>query len=79
VEIRDRLNRTLQGWENYFCHGTLRKSYRAIDAHVRTCARGFLQPRHKVSSRGTAQFSHTRIVGELGVHRLSRVPAGGSP
>jgi RNA-directed DNA polymerase len=79
VEIRDRLNRTLQGWENYFCHGTLRKSYRAIDAHVRTCVRGFLQRRHKVPSRGTAQFSHARIFGELGVHQLSRVHRGGPP
>jgi hypothetical protein len=79
VEIQARLNRTLQGWEYHFCHGTLRKSYRAIDAQVRTCVRGFLQRRHKVPSRGTAQFSHACIFGELGVHQLSRVQRGGPP
>jgi RNA-directed DNA polymerase len=76
-EIRDRLNRMLVGWANYFSHGTLRKSYRAIDAHVRTRVRGFLQRRHKVSSRGTGQFSHARIFGEWGVRPLSRAQRGG--
>lgn len=71
-DVRDGLNRMLRGWENYFQHGSTRKSYRAINAHVRTTVRNFLQRRHKVSSRGTRQFSHTRIFAELGVHEMGR-------
>lgn len=69
-DVRDKLNRQLKGWEGYFHHGSTRKSYRAINAHVRTTVRNFLQRRHKVSSRGTNQFSHTMIFGEMGVHEL---------
>ena len=71
-ELRERVNRTLQGWENYFEHGSKRKTYRAINAHVRTTVGNFLQRRHKVSSRGTRQFSHTQIFTELGLHELGR-------
>jgi RNA-directed DNA polymerase len=70
-EVCAKLNRMLKGWQNYFQHGSKRKSYRAIDAHVRTRVRNFLQRRHKVSSRGTRQFSHAHIFGDLGVHQLS--------
>ena len=70
-EVCAKLNRMLKGWENYFQHGSKRKSYRAINAHVRTRVRNFLQRRHKVSSRGTRQFSHAHIFGDLGVHQLS--------
>ena len=69
-EVRDRLNRMLVGWEGYFHHGSKRKSYRAVNAHVRTTVRNFLQRRHKVSSRGTRQFSHTTIFIELRVHEM---------
>lgn len=69
-EIRTKLNQTLTGWENYFHYGSRRKSYRAINAHVRVKVRNFLQRRHKVSSRGTHQFSHDTIFGRLGVHEL---------
>ena len=69
-DVRDGLNRMLRGWENYFQYGSTRKSYRAINAHVRTTVRNFLQRRHQVPSRGTRQFSHTRIFAELGVHEM---------
>ena len=69
-EVRDRLNRMLVGWEGYFHHGSKRKSYRAVNAHVRTTVRNFLQRRHKVSSRGTRQFSHTTIFTDLRVHEM---------
>lgn len=71
IEVKAKLNRMLKGWENYFQHGSKRKSYRAINAHVRTKVRNFLQRRHKVSSRGTRQFSHEHIFGDLGVHHLN--------
>lgn len=69
-EISARLNRMLKGWENYFQHGSRRKTYRAINNHVRTRVCNFLQRRHKVPSRGTRTFSHERIFGAWGVHEL---------
>ena len=71
-EIRDRLNRTLSGWKNYFHYGSVRSSYQAIDHHVRTKVRNFLQRRHKVSSRGTGQFSHSAIFNDFGVFEMAR-------
>jgi hypothetical protein len=65
-----KLNRMLKGWEGYFHDGSRRKGYRAVNAHVGTTVRGFLQRRHKVSSRGTRQFSHTTIFNDLGVHEM---------
>ena len=35
-DVRDRLNRVLKGWEAYFHYGSTRRSYRAVNAHVRT-------------------------------------------
>lgn len=70
-ETRDKLNRTLKGWQAYFHYGSKRKSYRAVNAHVRQTVRGFLQRRHKVPSRGTHQFTHAMIFNELGVHELT--------
>ena len=71
AEICAKLNQLLKGWENYFQHGSKRKSYRAINAHVRTRVRNFLQRRHKVSSRGTRQFTHAHVFGDLGVHHMN--------
>jgi RNA-directed DNA polymerase len=71
-EHRDRLNRTLSGWKNYFRYGSVRTSYRAIDNHVRTKVRNFLQRRHKVPSRGTNQFSHRAIFDDYGVFEMAR-------
>jgi RNA-directed DNA polymerase len=72
AEIRDRLNRTLSGWKNYFHYGSVREAYRAIDQHVLTKARNFLQRRHKVPSRGTCQFSHEAIFNDYGVFEMAR-------
>ncbi len=72
AEVRDALNRTLKGWEGYFSYGSTRKSYRAINAHVRTRVRNFLQRRHQQPSRGTRVFSHEAIFGTHGVYELGR-------
>jgi RNA-directed DNA polymerase len=56
-EVRDKLNRSLRGWSNYFCHGTRRPAFRGVDFYVRECVRPFLVRRHKVAGRGKHQFS----------------------
>jgi hypothetical protein len=57
--------RSSLGSENYFCHGGKRKSYRAINHHMRQRVRDFLQRRHHVSGRGARTFDHESIFGEL--------------
>ena len=69
-EVRDRLNRMLAGWSQYFSYGTLLMAYRAIDNHVQQAVRRFLTRRHKVPGQGTKRFSDAEIFGNLGVIRL---------
>jgi RNA-directed DNA polymerase len=74
-DVRDELNRTLRGWSNYFCHGTRRPVFRAIDHYVTDRVRGFLARRHKVQGRGNRKFTFDVIHGEravLGMERLLR-------
>ncbi|MDA1313801.1 MAG: group II intron reverse transcriptase/maturase [Acidobacteria bacterium] len=78
-EVRDRLNRSLRGWTNYFSYGTRMPAYRAVDNFVYQRVRGFLRRRHKVSSRGPRRFSDEVVFGKMGVLRLRRVQLGPPP
>jgi RNA-directed DNA polymerase len=69
-EVRQKLNRKLQGWRQYFSVGATSKAYRAVDTYVYDRVRNFLRRRHKVSSQGTRQFPAERVYGPLGVFRL---------
>lgn len=77
--MRDRLNRLLRGWMGYFSHGTLRAAYRDVEGHVYDRVRNFHRRRHKVPTRGTAEFSGTRVFGEIGVLRLKRLKPATQP
>jgi RNA-directed DNA polymerase len=76
TEVRDRLNRILRGWSNYFGYGTRLMAYRAVDQYVYERVRSFLRRRHKVSSRGSTPFSDAVVFGKLGVLRLRDVHLG---
>jgi RNA-directed DNA polymerase len=65
-EVLGKLNSMLQGWSNYFCHGTRRAAYRAIDSYVYERVRNFLVRRHKVAGRGTRRFSCEAVYGLCG-------------
>jgi RNA-directed DNA polymerase len=69
-EVRDKLNRLLRGWSNYFNYGTRLAAYRGIDSHVSDRVRSLLVKRHKLKGRGTRQFSNGTVFGELGVLSL---------
>src|SRR6476619_3202530 len=73
-EVRDRLNKSLLGWSNYFCHGTCRWAFRSVDRYVYERVRDFLARRHKVAGRGTKRFSCEVVYGERGLMRLERLP-----
>ena len=76
TEVRDRLNRMLRGWSNYFGYGTRLMAYRAVDQYVYQGVRAFLRRRHKVASRGTIPYSDAVVFGTLGVLRLRDVHLG---
>jgi RNA-directed DNA polymerase len=71
--VRNRLNRLLQGWSAYFSYGTRSRAYRAVDYHVCDRVRHFLRSRHNVHGRGTRRFHPAMIFGTLGVLPLRRV------
>jgi RNA-directed DNA polymerase len=73
-EVRDKLNRSLRGWSNYFCYGTRRSAFRSVDRYTYERVRDFLARRHKVAGRGTRRFSCEVVYGELGLLRLERLP-----
>ena len=77
-EVRDRLNRILQGWLNYFRYGTRARAYRAVDHHVADRVRSFLRRRRQASGRGTRILADQVIFGPLGVKRLV-TPRGTRP
>ena len=79
TDVRDRLNRILRGWSNYFGYGTRLMAYRAVDHYVYERVRNFLRHRHKVSSRGATSFSDAIVFGKLGVLRLRDVHLGPLP
>jgi RNA-directed DNA polymerase len=79
LEVRDRLNRILRGWSNYFSYGTRRQAYRAVDNHVAASVRHFLRRRRQLPSRGTRVLANEVIFGPLGVLHMRRVHLGARP
>ena len=77
--VAKELNRLLEGWSNYFNHGTRRLAYRAVDNYVGERVRHFLRRRHKVPTRGARRFDDHRVFGELGILRLRTVLLGARP
>ena len=79
AEVRDRLNRILRGWSNYFNYGTRRQAYRAVDNHTAERVRHFLRQRRHVPTRGTRPLANEVIFGSLGVLRLRQVHLAAAP
>ena len=75
-EVRDKLNRSLRGWSNYFGYGSRSKAYRSVDQYVFERVRRFLARRHKVQGRGNRRFIYDVIHRELGVLCLQRFGMG---
>jgi len=69
-EVIADLNRLLIGWSNFFCYGTVSKTYRVVDQYVADRLRRFLRRRHKGQNQGTRQFPDARLYQEYGLHRL---------
>jgi RNA-directed DNA polymerase len=61
------LNRMLVGWANYFCHGPVSKSYRAIDAHATHRLRWWLRKKYQAHGNGKTRFPHKYLHDTLGL------------
>lgn len=73
-EVVQSLNRTLRGWANYFCYGTVATVRHGVDRYVYDRVRCFLRRRHTVAGHGYRQFPLERVFGELGVLSLCQLP-----
>jgi RNA-directed DNA polymerase len=78
-QLRDRLNRLLMGWSEYFSFGHSVAAHLAVVRHVSMRARRFLCRRHKLRVSGTSRFGYAEVFGKAGVidihrRRLQRSP-----
>jgi RNA-directed DNA polymerase len=67
-----KLNRTMIGWANYFCLGTVSKAYRAVDSHACKRLRQWLRRKHSISWQVSQKFSDATLHDKLGLARLTR-------
>lgn len=74
-ELRERLNRLLAGWANYFSFGWTGQADSAIWWHVARRSRRFLCKRHKLRAQGTARFDAHEVYGSAGVLEIRRYRA----
>lgn len=64
------INRKVEGWANYFCLGPVRKTYKAIDRHVRRRVRRWLCRKHGQNGRGRSCYPSDFLHKDLGVKRI---------
>lgn len=69
-EQMERINRKLRGWSNYFRIGTVSKSYRAVNGHVRFRVRQWLCAKFKVRGQGKTRFPDQYLHQELKLYQL---------
>jgi RNA-directed DNA polymerase len=74
VDVVSLLNRTLRGWANYFCHGTLVRVRQDVDDYVYDRLLRFLCRRHKVRGSGMRRFPRAWVRQELGVVSVVKLP-----
>ncbi len=70
-ELTGRINRKLRGWSNYFRIGTVSKTYRNVDSHVRYRVRQWLCAKFKVPGQGKRKYPDAYLYRKLGLHQLA--------
>jgi RNA-directed DNA polymerase len=70
-EVVARINRTITGWANYFCLGSVSQAYAAVDRHVGYRLRHWLRRKHQVRGGIYTRYPDSYLYGELGLDRLA--------
>jgi RNA-directed DNA polymerase len=77
-EVVKSLNRTLDGWKNYFSYGDTYASYRSVNNYVNNKVRFFINRRCKKSTLGLKGLS-SKVFNEMGVTRMMKDKATPRP
>src|SRR5467141_616202 len=70
-----KLNRTMIGWANYFCLGTVSTAYRAVESHARKRLLQWLCAKHKLVWPAAKRFPEASLHDVLGLVCLTKRPS----
>jgi group II intron reverse transcriptase/maturase len=78
-DVVSHLNRKLRGWGNYFSQGTVGRAYQVVNYHTENRLRQWLCAKHGEPGPGYTRYPGRHLYQVLGLVKLRKRPAPGSP
>jgi RNA-directed DNA polymerase len=78
-DVVSHLNRKLRGWGHYFSQGTVGRAYQVVNYHTENRLRQWLCAKHGEPGPGYTRYPGRHLYQVLGLVKLRRRPAPGSP